>query len=398
MSLPPSEPTYTVFIRLPFARRGFIDPPPVDWDSSKDDALWAIVSSLAKTDIDWNDIAAQFHVTVDFLLQHVAWLTDRHASQVRAQMRRAQHTAPTPTPTPTPASANQQSQQPQDVTPTTTTTTTTTSTRATPRPPSTRTSSTNTTVFTARNLGASTSTKPNSHSHSHSRRRRLSSLPITTHVDDRDADRDQHEDSTSPNPAESSSAASSSSTDDDDESSPAQSRIIRRPPQNHDDDDDDDDTRPAFLPYRQTAEGTTSGQHDLSATLRGNPRATGKKLSKPSGRDRIHHSQTSDSSTGSTPLPSRAPDQRPSGPLSPRRTMELSGRSSGAKGKGYSRDSDDTPSMGSSFSDLDDASVTQSALEEALASNMQDGGTIASLRGTIGNAFRSRYQTKGQQR
>ncbi|KAI0140200.1 hypothetical protein GGR57DRAFT_509483 [Xylariaceae sp. FL1272] len=396
MSLSPSEPTYTVFIRLPFARRGFIDPPPVDWDSSKDDALWAIVSSLAKTDIDWNDIAAQFHVTVDFLLQHVAWLTDRHASQVRAQMRRAQHAAPTPTPTPTPTPATQQPQQPQD-----STTTTTPSTRATPRPPSTRTSSTNTAVFTARNLGASTTTKPNPHpqSHSHAHRRRLSSLPITTHVGDHDAGHDPDDDPASPGPAESSSAASSSSSDDDDESSPAQSRIIRRPPQNHgNDDDDDDDARPAFLPYRHQAEGSTSGQHDLSATLRGSPRAAGKRLSKPSGRDRIHHSQTSDSSTGSTPLPNRAPDQRPGGPLSPRRTMELSGRSSNTKGKGYSRDSDDTPSMGSSFSDLDDASVTQSALEEALASKMQDGGTIASLRGTIGNAFRSRYQAKGQQR
>lgn len=41
-----------------------------------------------------------------------------------------------------------------------------------------------------------------------------------------------------------------------------------------------------------------------------------------------------------------------------------------------------------------DASVTQSALEEALASRMQEGGTISSLRGTIGNVFRSRYQGK----
>jgi len=42
-----------------------------------------------------------------------------------------------------------------------------------------------------------------------------------------------------------------------------------------------------------------------------------------------------------------------------------------------------------------DASVTQSALEEALASKMGDGaGTIASLRGTIGNAFRGRYMPK----
>lgn len=63
--------------------------------------------------------------------------------------------------------------------------------------------------------------------------------------------------------------------------------------------------------------------------------------------------------------------------------------------------------MGSSFSDLDgmfpnseyngfilinlqDASVTQSALEEALMSNMQHGG-MASRMSTISQALRSRY-------
>jgi hypothetical protein len=44
-----------------------------------------------------------------------------------------------------------------------------------------------------------------------------------------------------------------------------------------------------------------------------------------------------------------------------------------------------------------DASVTQSALEEALASNMQDGGgtTVGSRMSTFGNAFKSRYLPKG---
>jgi hypothetical protein len=47
--------------------------------------------------------------------------------------------------------------------------------------------------------------------------------------------------------------------------------------------------------------------------------------------------------------------------------------------------------------DVIDASVTQSALEEALASRMQD-GTIGSrmsvIGGTIGQAIRSRYLPK----
>jgi len=46
--------------------------------------------------------------------------------------------------------------------------------------------------------------------------------------------------------------------------------------------------------------------------------------------------------------------------------------------------------MGSSFSDLDDASVTQSALEEALANEMTHGG-VASRMSTISQALRSRY-------
>jgi hypothetical protein len=50
--------------------------------------------------------------------------------------------------------------------------------------------------------------------------------------------------------------------------------------------------------------------------------------------------------------------------------------------------------MGSSFSDLDDASVTQSALEEALMSNMgKNGGnaSVASRVSGLSQALRSRY-------
>ena len=51
--------------------------------------------------------------------------------------------------------------------------------------------------------------------------------------------------------------------------------------------------------------------------------------------------------------------------------------------------SDDTPSMGSSFSDLDEASVTQSAMEEALAGEMQTG--VVSRMSSISQALRSKY-------
>ncbi|KAJ8128437.1 hypothetical protein O1611_g5197 [Lasiodiplodia mahajangana] len=261
--------------------------------------------------------------------------------------------------------------------------------RSTPRPLPTRTSSTNT-AFLTRNL--STNAKGSGKASSDAQRHRLTSLPITTNVDDQDEQDDQDDqeaDSQSLGHAESSSAASSSSS-----SSPAQSRIIRRPPRFQsnegtsfaDADDEDEDVELAFLPYQPHTGAVASGQHDLSATLRGNLRDSGKRSFKGSERDHTHHSQTSDSSASSV-LVSRGTIDKRSGPLSPRRTMELAGRSPGGRSKGYSRDSDGTPSMGSSFSDLDDASVTQSALEEALASRMQDGGTISSLRGTFSNAL-----------
>ncbi|KAI1365281.1 hypothetical protein F5Y08DRAFT_186553 [Xylaria arbuscula] len=433
MASPAPEPTYTVFIRLPFPRADFVDPPPVNWEPSKDEALWSIVSKLSKTEIDCRSIADKFEVTVDFLLQQVAWLTERHASQVRAQMRKAAAAAkvsPAPSPQPQaleggfpadpprytgsagqPRAPSSTSIRRDSPLPRNEQSTPNSSMRSTPRPVPTRTSSTNNASYTTRNLGVSSkaSGKP-----SNDLQRRLTTLPITTNIDDQDHRDYQDTDPNSPGPAESSSASSSSS------SSPAQSRIIRRPPRFQgndgpsfaDDDDDDDDENPAFLPYRPQHSGATSGQSDMGATLRGDFRDPGKRPVKGSGRDRIHHSQTSDSSASSVPVSRGAHEKRLNGPLSPRRTLELAGRSPGGKAKTYSRDSDGTPSMGSSFSDLDgtylveffyytltdgttiDASVTQSALEEALASRMQDGGTISSLRGTISNAFRSRYQGK----
>jgi hypothetical protein len=101
---------------------------------------------------------------------------------------------------------------------------------------------------------------------------------------------------------------------------------------------------------------------------------------RPSG-DTTSQSQTSDSSVGSAAVVSRRPatagngasvgpgagaggartgsERRgPAGPLlSPRRTAELAAR--GNRGKGASREgSDGTPSMGSSFSDLDGESFS----------------------------------------
>ncbi|KAL0937395.1 uncharacterized protein CTRU02_207126 [Colletotrichum truncatum] len=411
-----NDPTYTVFVRLPILRGEFADPPPVNWDSTKDDVLWNILSGAAKTEIDWNELlvshgpgrlphqanllsrAAHFGVTVDFLLQQVAYLTERHTAQLRAQVRKATAAAKgSATPSPIPGaephshqrttsalSIRRESPLPRNDA----------STPATPittslRPNISRNASAGTIT---RNLGEGSSgrqSKPAaSRPSNEGQRRRLSSLPIQATP--------RSPEPTSP-PDESSSPTSS-----DDESSPAQSRIIRRPPRFQqrdgvvDLDDEDDDAEPAFLQYKP--QSSNASAQDMGSTLRGDPRNLRRT---PKGKERIHHSETSDSSTSSPALVSRDPstgERRPTGPLSPRRPAELSGKSPISKSKGYSRDGSDggTPSMGSSFSDLDDASVTQSALEEALASKMQD-GAIGS-RFSISQAFRSRYMPKpGQQ-
>jgi len=223
-------------------------------------------------------------------------------------------------------------------------------------------------------------------------RRRLSSLPMVSTP--------REEQPPSPGPAD------TSSDDTSDDSIDAQSRIIRRPPRfatqdtaSPFGDEDDEDTDPAFgLPKRTST--------DLGDTLRVDGRRGLK------GRERIHQSQTSDSSTSSAamvPRNIRTSSRAPPGPLSPKRTAELAGRSPGGKGKDVSREgSDGTPSMGSSYSDLDgswphvsvriklfliiqmtDSSVTHSALAEALAAGMQDGaiGSRLSIAQSISRRF-----------
>ncbi|KAF4634315.1 hypothetical protein G7Y89_g3791 [Cudoniella acicularis] len=257
-------------------------------------------------------------------------------------------------------------------------------------PPFSRTSSANTTI-TSRNF-AQTSPRP---AHATLNRRSLSPKPArpvsTIEAPNR-----------SPLAAALSSPDASSSESSSDSEAPAQSRLIRRPPRfaakklGQSEDGDEDDDEPAFMPF---ATGEPS-HHDPSATLRGDLRTIGRRLpAHKKSMEVAQQSQTSDSSASSTAAAARRPDplpkegshrQRLAGPLSPRRTAELAGRSPISKGKGR-EGSDGTPSMGSSFSDLDDASVTQSALEEALASNMQAGGGMASRMSSISQALRSKY-------
>lgn len=180
------------------------------------------------------------------------------------------------------------------------------------------------------------------------------------------------------------------------------------------DDEDDEDDAPAFLPMVREHQNTLlerPGQ-ELSATLRLDAEraaAQRRHLEQRSG-PRVpvatESSTSSISSGGRSSLPGGAGrTSQGASIMSPQRVAERqNSRKSNASGR---EASDGTPSMGSSFSDLDgmcpnpedsgfqlidwsDASVTQSALEEALLSNMQHGG-MASRMSTISQALRSRY-------
>lgn len=131
------------------------------------------------------------------------------------------------------------------------------------------------------------------------------------------------------------------------------------------DDDDEDDESPAFLPAPREHEDPppreASGQ-DLNATLRlesEDPSEQQRRRTEPNPAPR--KSFTAESSTSS--MSSGAPGNLPSvearrrvnqatGAFSPRRAADLA-RLSPRRSVASGRDASDTPSMGSSFSDLD---------------------------------------------
>ena len=194
--------------------------------------------------------------------------------------------------------------------------------------------------------------------------------------------------------------------------------------------DDDDEDSPAFLPFADNSANTArnTGQHqDPSATLRGgfgssnypqrptaHSRGTSERIATAPSRA-VTQPQTltsSASSASSGPTPTTANrhrhtssnpinptnptvQNRPPGPLSPHRAAALEAAGLSPRRRPGKEGSDGTPSMGSSFSDLDDASVTQSALEEALLSNMVNNGggnaSVASRVSGLSQALRSRY-------
>lgn len=139
-----------------------------------------------------------------------------------------------------------------------------------------------------------------------------------------------------------------------------------------DGDDDEYSSGGGYLPFASThmarAEPRRNEDQNQTATLtRRNPlpqhKAATRKESSTSSAER---QDLSSSGVGAAPA------------ISPRHRAQLASLSP--------RGSEGSPSMGSSFSDLDDASVTQSALEDALLSNMrQQGGGGSSMASRIGS-------------
>ncbi|KAK0723885.1 hypothetical protein B0T21DRAFT_414242 [Apiosordaria backusii] len=440
-----AEPKYLLYVRLPIKRGDFVDPPLFDWNEEKSEALWDIISDNPRSNanINWTELASRFEVTVEFLLQMANYLTDRHANQIRAQMLKAAtgrgSAAPSPIPGAEPSSnitIYPQASEPLRRTGSASGRapssnegpsaplsrndagyasnvgagpSTTKPTNIPVRPAVSRNSSAGTAISTQNPLGIRPAPSVTSN--------RAAGRYISSFLHQERAGTDQDDASTigaAQHSASASPATSDSEEESDSDDSPVQSRIIRRPPRFSVHDhragfdgltEDEEEPEPAFLPPQHQQ------QMDMGATLRGVP--GGGVLIGGGGRGAGELSQTSDSSASSAAIvhhPGTAlvagGGRYPAGgagggvggqghihgTLSPRsRTAELRD-----KGKGVSREGSDgtgTPSMGSSFSDLDDASVTQSALEEALASRMQD-GTIGSRMSVIGHAIKSRYLPK----
>uniref|UniRef100_A0A093VSR3 Autophagy-related protein 29 n=1 Tax=Talaromyces marneffei PM1 TaxID=1077442 RepID=A0A093VSR3_TALMA len=392
-----------------------------NWNLVKDRALWEILSQPSKgNDIDWKAIADDFNVTLPFLLQQAAWLYDRQLSQVRAQMLKVGNThsqstsiAPGPTPgsvsgsgalggqpmrrvgsggsrVPSRLSVVQKETQPSRVESSASTTKAKT--------PSIRTNSANNVTQTqvaAETIEKLAPEKPFSGRDLPRRERPglaiLQKTPQTTQPVD---------DSPSLSPGSDTDSELGDDDDDSDENDMLTSRRlpgVRRfgkysmhKPSLRDNLDDDDDDSPAFLPLAR--ENEVNVQH-MNSTLRQQnniPETSRRQMAgyTPSHRRELVSLDSSASSGVAIGSP-RAGPQRSTEPLSPRRVANLSRQSSRQQGSA-NQSSEETPSMGSSFSDLDDASVTQSALEEALLSNMQHGG-MASRMSTISQALRSRY-------
>lgn len=396
----------------------------------------------ANSDVDWDAKAAEFGVDTRFLLQQAAWLWERHREHVKKHFVRVRAGSTAGTPVPGQASILGKKPMPSSRAPSSLSVRsrdsplpridTTAASAVQARPSTLSRTPSGATVTQSRQLAVPPSPRSRTLKAPMAGKKSSTALKSPSHAD------------TSPTISNSSSEASSSS---DDVQMSRSHAAFRRPPRfgakrkdeltklGHDGDDEEDesneeDEEPIFYSTTQldgNAARPEPSIRDLGDTLRepapptpNDPtraRAESIKDAKASSRTtdaplkhmkttkltpapqqhiskatttpRIPPTESSASSLSSVNAPNsaprtNAPARQGTHPLSPHRA-DLARVSSPRRGEL----SDGTPSMGSSFSDLDvDASVTQSALEEALASNLRNGGSRLS---NISNAFRSRY-------
>ncbi|KAF2723596.1 hypothetical protein K431DRAFT_301504 [Polychaeton citri CBS 116435] len=422
-----ASPQYTVVVRLPFKRGDFQDPPPIDWDTGKDKALWKLISRTSNSrDLNWDDIAARFDVDLTFLLQQAAWLYERHFASMKAQMRKV-GTAPgapaggtgsaAPATPVAEAAVGDSEQLGREITAIATsrkdsplpnaTGVEPGSSPGTPRvgaPPGiSRTPST--TTVTQSNVSAAARQRVLRGSSGSNRR----PPPPTRFADDTSQDEDE----------DSETQSNASSGTEDARTAITKSRSLRRPPTlgrappatmrtlsseaDDEGDDDDDSSGGGYLPFAaasRTGAGSAS-KDDPAATLRGSPvkqptSMANKRASITPTKEKTRREPLESSASSASSAPQQLPSPhhesgmpglrgpRP-GPLTPTQKAKLEELKPRSKKSG----SEGTPSMGSSFSDLDNESVTQSALEEALMSNM-GGASIASRMSSLGGAWKGK--------
>ncbi|OAG10431.1 uncharacterized protein CC84DRAFT_484173 [Paraphaeosphaeria sporulosa] len=416
---------FTALIRLPFERGDFVDPQQATWDATKDRELWRIVSKSAKTkDLDCRWLATEFKVPPTFLLQQAAWLYERHLDHVRAQMKKVGgQTAPTSSiPDSTQGRASAATNRPGNglagvaSRPTSVLTVrqkddqvaredASTSVNPGSKPSLSRTPSTNT-ITQSKAFGQHASVRNSSF-----RPRQKEDIPRTSHLGAGQAVPQEPArvsgDSSPTDPASSSSSSSLSNSGR--ENLITRSQLFKRPPRfqraqppkellTYDEDVEEPDYRSqdasAEYPFARpgdqaratgaTREGSRDnpapvGREEKISSMRRNDRPTNTgRIAAPPAPGPETSSSVNSSVSETTNPDARGPE--PSSGNHRAVMVQLSPRRLGTRSR--KDGSEGTPSMGSSFSDIDDTSISQSALEEALLSNIQHGrmSTLSQLR------------------
>ncbi|KAJ4983507.1 hypothetical protein SVAN01_11022 [Stagonosporopsis vannaccii] len=401
---------FTALIRLPFPRGSFVDPPQAQWDAEKDRQLWKVISKSSKTsDLNWVELASKFQVPPTFLLQQAAWLYERHFEHVRNQMKKVSGSsvnAPAAsggsTLTPVGGFAMQRAGS-GGAGPPRTTSALSGHRKNSPslglqdpvEPGATLTRTPSTTTITqsraqaqqlpTRTLSARSSQRPGL------ARPFKDHRPVSPGTATHTAVQEPPD---SPEIPASSSSSSSSLSDAD---HPAhRSQLFKRPPRfqqkrprelapfaegdGTQEGDDAGSQGNTMLPFASTARRTpvTSRQSQSEQRTRLADRPKAAAVAKQSSPQSQVTTETASSMTSSTSASEAASGAQAAAksPVSPNfshRTAMANLGSPRAQALRRKEGSEGTPSMGSSFSDIDDAGISQSALEEALLSNMQHG-------------------------